>query len=235
MHFSENNEAKPEDPFTRNPPRVATGLLSFFLPASLREPILGDLEEEFTHLLLSSGSAARGLRWYWWQVVKNAGHFFWEQRGTAMAYLISVAFFIFMLGLVVLTSGFGQWYLMPPVIILTVPTSLLLGIGATSIKAAKNAISLSFSESTEHSSQAIRMAVRFLHVTGNQFLLVSSVGVVVGIVQVLMMASSDPSIISEASIYNRYAMVILPLFYGIIFKSVLYSAEQKLVGRYLDA
>lgn len=235
MQFSEENKLKHEDPHKRNPPHAATQILAFFLPASLREPILGDLEEEYTHLFQSSASAAHGLRWYWWQVAQNVGHFFWKQRGTAMAYLISVAFFIFMFGMAVLTSGFGQWYLMPPVIILTVPTSLLLGIGASSIQAAKNAFSLSFSESTEHSPQVIRMAVRFLSVTGNQFLLVSGIGVVVGVVQVLMMASSDPSIMEDASIYNRYAMAILPLFYGVIFKSLFYSAEQKLIGRYLDA
>lgn len=150
-----------------------------------------------------------------------------------MAYLISVFILLLSFGLAVFTSGYALWYLMPPVILLTVPASLALGIGATSVQAAKNAIGLSFSESTEHSQPAIQLAIRFLRVTGNQFLLVASIAVVLSVFQVLMMVAERPEILEEASRFNRYAMALLPLFYGVIFKSLFYSAEQKLIGRYI--
>ncbi|MEZ5492302.1 MAG: hypothetical protein R3F50_18620 [Gammaproteobacteria bacterium] len=210
---------------------MAESMLSFFLPAVMREPLLGDLEEEFQFRLESSNSSAV-YRWYWAQVLKSTCLFIWIQRGAGMAFFLSVIFFLFVLGAALFTAEFGLWLVSPPVILLLVPTSLILGIGATSSQAAKNAFMLSFSESDQHSRQQIDLASRFLHVTGNQFLLVGGVAFFLGVILLLVSFSQNPLLISEGAQYARYGVALLPLFYGMIFKCLFYSAEQKLAWKY---
>ena len=149
-----------------------------------------------------------------------------------MAYLISVIFFGLIFALGVATGGYGLWYIMPPPLIATIPASLLLGIGATSVQAAKTAFKLSFSDSGEQPSQSVDLARRFLHVTGNQFLLVAGVVFFMSSIQWLFAFSQDPELISDPSHYATYGFAILPLFYGTAFKCLFYSAEQKLIWKY---
>lgn len=52
------------------PPRLATWLLSRFLPEDVREPFVGDLEEGFREVLEARGPAAAG-RWYWSEALRG--------------------------------------------------------------------------------------------------------------------------------------------------------------------
>jgi len=217
-----------------SPPFLAKELLSFFLPANVRDPILGDLEEEFGLRVCSNNNLVAVYRWYWWQVLQSSCLYFWQQRGTGMAYLISIAFFVLMFGLAIFTTSFGPSFLIPPVIIAIIPTSLALGIGATSFQASKNAIKLSFSDAEEPPTEIVSLACRFLHVTGNQFLFVAGAVFFMGSIQVLFSFSANPELLSDPSHYARYGFAMLPLFYGMIFKCLFYSAEQKLLGRYVS-
>ena len=149
-----------------------------------------------------------------------------------MAYLISVIFFGLIFGLGVATTDFGLWFILPPPLIATIPASLLLGIGATSAQAAKTAFKLSFSDTTEQSTQNIELAQRFLRVTGNQFLLVSGVVFFMGTIQLLFRFSQDAELINNPSHYAAFGFAILPFFYGIMFKCLFYSAEQKLMWKF---
>lgn len=230
---TENPVVSPNGPGILAPPALASSILSFFLPASLREPVLGDLEEEFVARLLA-GSVGQSNKWYWWQALQSSCLFFWQQRGTGMAFLISVILFILMLGLALMTSQFGLWLISPPVIILTVPTALILGIGATSFKAAKSAMAMSFSDAGAVSQANVNLATRFLRVTGNQFLLVSGVAFFLGFIQLLINFSQNPELMTDSTHYARYGIAMLPLFYGMIFKCLFYSAEQKLLWKYAE-
>ena len=151
-----------------------------------------------------------------------------------MAYLISVILFIMMIGLALMTSQFGLWLISPPVIILTVPTALVLGIGATSFQAAKSALRMSFGDPISNSPQEVNLAVRFLRVTGNQYLLVSGVAFFLGIIQLMITLSQTPELLNNSAHYARYGIAMLPLFYGMIFKCLFYSAEQKLLWKYAE-
>ena len=151
-----------------------------------------------------------------------------------MAYLISVLFFGLMFALAIITGGFGLWYVMPPPLLATIPVSLLLGIGATSVEAAKTAIKLSFRDSSKQPAQSVELATRFLKVTGNQFLLVSSVVFFMSVIQWLFSFSQNPERLSDPSHYATLGFAILPLFYGAAFKCLFYSAEQKLQWKYVE-
>lgn len=215
-----------------SPPGLASGVLSFFLPAALREPVLGDLEEEFAQRVYSNKNLLEVYRWYWWQALKSSCLFFWQQRGTGMAYLISAVFFVFMFGLAIFTTSFGPLFMVVPVIIATIPTSIALGIGATSFQAAKTALWLSFSDSDNHPPQGVSLACRFLHVAGNQFLFVAGAVFFLGFIQIMFNFSQNPELLGDPSHYARYGFAMLPLFWGMIFKCLFYSAEQKLLWKY---
>jgi hypothetical protein len=60
-------------PYAIEPPRAATWLVSLFTLARETESILGDLLEEFSDLVSSSG-AAFARRWYWRQTLKTVVH-----------------------------------------------------------------------------------------------------------------------------------------------------------------
>ena len=231
---AEQQFTKPNCAGTPNPPSFAKNLLSFFLPAALREPILGDLEEEFAYRLYSNNRFIDVNRWYWWQALKSSCLFFWQQRGTTMAYLVSVIIFSLLIGLAVVTSTYSSWLVSPPILIFILPISLVLGIGATSFQAAKVALKLSFSDSNEYSPQTVSLAHRFLHVTGNQFLFVAGISFFLGIANVFIIFSQNPELLDDPVHYIRYGVGVLSLFYGLIFKCLFYSAEQKLLWKYLS-
>jgi hypothetical protein len=60
-------------PYSVEPPRTATWLVSLFTLAGESESILGDLLEEFSYLASNSG-AAFARRWYWRQALKTIAH-----------------------------------------------------------------------------------------------------------------------------------------------------------------
>ena len=55
------------------PSRIAVWLLKLFAPREQAEPILGDLFEEFSQLVLTSGVAS-ARRWHWRQTTKTIAH-----------------------------------------------------------------------------------------------------------------------------------------------------------------
>lgn len=57
------------------PPRFAIWLVNLFTAGEEAESILGDLVEEFSHLVSKSG-VAFARRWYWRQTVKTIAHLF---------------------------------------------------------------------------------------------------------------------------------------------------------------
>ena len=57
------------------PPRFAIWLVNLFTAGEEAESILGDLVEEFSHLVTKSG-VAFARRWYWRQTVKTIAHLF---------------------------------------------------------------------------------------------------------------------------------------------------------------
>lgn len=53
------------------PSRLAEKLLYLFLPKEQREHVPGDLEEEFTTIILPKFGPRFARFWYWWQVIRS--------------------------------------------------------------------------------------------------------------------------------------------------------------------
>lgn len=150
-----------------------------------------------------------------------------------MAYFVSVIFFLLVIVLAIVTADAGAWLISPPVLLAVVPASILLGVGATSPQAAKAAVRLSFSDAEGTQPEIAVLARRFLQVTGNQFLCVATALFLMGVVLLLVGMSESPEWLSEPARFLRFGTAILPLFYGMIFKCLFYSAEQKLAWKYV--
>jgi len=71
-----------------SPPRAAKFIL-LLVPKRHREHLIGDLEEEYTAMLLPEYGVRRARIWYWWQVAISIGPLLWVQirRGVAIAWL----------------------------------------------------------------------------------------------------------------------------------------------------
>jgi DNA-binding CsgD family transcriptional regulator len=71
-HFTiENEEA-------RRPPEFARFLL-LLVPKKYRENLLGDLDEEFTTIVLPDYGARKARLWYWWQMIASIAPIVWAQ------------------------------------------------------------------------------------------------------------------------------------------------------------
>jgi len=74
--------------YPTSPPKVAK-LILLLVPKRCRENLIGDLEEEYTTILLPEYGARRARAWYWWQVALSIGPLLWAQvkRGLAVAWV----------------------------------------------------------------------------------------------------------------------------------------------------
>lgn len=214
------------------PLKIPQAILSFSLPAELRDPVIGDLNEEFLQRSMLENSLVAPVYWYWVQATKSACVFIWQQRGTGMAYFFSVVFFIVMMMLSMATSQFGFWLISPPIFIGLFPLAFVMGIGATSMQACKLGLKASFSDASGHTDEELGLARKFLNVTGNQFLLVAGVIFFLGVIQLLVSFSQNPAMLDDPMRFARYGIALIPLFYGMIFKCLFYSAEQKVLWKY---
>jgi hypothetical protein len=85
------------------PPRIAAWLITLFTPAEETESILGDLLEEYSYLVSTSGLAF-GWRWYWRQTLQTIAHF---RAGFGVAPWSTLALVV--AGLLLIRFGF-EWY-----------------------------------------------------------------------------------------------------------------------------
>lgn len=72
------------------PPRLAVWLLDLFTPPSQSEAIPGDLFEEFTTAVSTSGSRT-ARRWYWRQVVNTVAHLMGREFRTSPWAIVATA------------------------------------------------------------------------------------------------------------------------------------------------
>ena len=71
-----------------SPPKAAKFIL-LLVPRRHRENLIGDLEEEYTTILLPEYGVRKARTWYWWQVTISIGPLLWAQikRAAVAAWL----------------------------------------------------------------------------------------------------------------------------------------------------
>ncbi|XOV80349.1 MAG: hypothetical protein ACFHVJ_05190 [Aestuariibacter sp.] len=123
-----------------------------------------------------------------------------------------------------LTGGLLNFYNLPS-ILLVFPTSILFGIGATSLESAKLALSICFKKVQAEPNQELQNAVRFLNTTGN-----SAVYLGIGaFFFALVSVGSNLMKIYESmpeSIGSAIVIIVLAPMYSAYIKLICFVGEQ---------
>ncbi len=211
-------------------PKLAQCILTLFLPATIRESILGDLEEEALDLMHHQNKRQVHL-WYWRQVFLTSCIYGFKQRGSTMAYFFGLLFFIVIQAVTMLmTANDVSLFFNGPSFIVVVPLAIVLGITSTSVSSSKLALRLVFIDEQSWEEKEVRSACRFLRVAGNQFILLGLIGLIMGTVAI---AESAELALAKGWMGQAIAVCFLTLLYALLGKSLFYSAEQKLINKYL--
>lgn len=205
------------------PPELTTKLLNWALPESLRDPVLGDLFEEFQQQSLINPNLAR--RWYRKQAVRSAIQFLWKTKRGLFMFLFSVLVFVGFSYMGMWFAGEPSMFVDIPSILLVVPASIAFAIGATSWQNFKQGFRFLFDEEVEASQQQLKGACTVFRVLGNSAIFSGVVTTLIGAVAIG--SNLEPENFRD-HFGPAFAVCILTLMYGFMIKTISYVAEQKL-------
>jgi hypothetical protein len=213
-------------------PRGMEKLLYLILPSELRDPLMGDLHEEFGEQVVPRYGPSKARWWYRRQVLKSIRYYIFKKRGDIMFFLLSVLVFI---GLSVLAglmgSGLRMIINLPSLIGVIVP-SFIFALAATSFQSWKRCLKLLLLNLDGPSKKEVFECSRFLKVFGNMCVIMGGYFSLLGIIQLL--TGIDFRSANSEVMYHAFSVALIALFYGIALKSIFYVADQRLQNKFLD-
>jgi hypothetical protein len=206
------------------PPQLVERLLRWTLPEALKEPILGDLAEEFQQKRYQNTVNAR--RWYIRQALTTSNHYIWQtKRGLVMFSLSIVVFTALSIMALWFSSGDLSMFLDVPSLLLIFPPSILFALGVTSVNDMKNGFASLFDDEINLSKLELVRAKQFFDVMGNSAMFMGAFTTFIGAIAIgSNLAAEDFS----TAFGPAFAVCILVLMYSSGFKTVCYVASQKI-------
>ena len=203
------------------PPRIANKFLSWALPQSLVEPVLGDLSEEYIQRF-SDGQPLKARLWYWRQAIKSGIQFMFKtQRGFVM-FIFSILLFLGLTFMAMALGGGTGMYIDIASVLVVFPPAIAFTYASTSAHDVKIAFTTLFSGDTSQKEQDYRTSRRVFSVLGNS-------GLLLGLFMTFIGWVAMGSNMKDMSHFGTaFAVSILTLIYGIALKMLCYVAEQKL-------
>ena len=203
------------------PPKVASQFLSWALPEHIKEPVLGDLSEEYLQRITNHKLLAVNY-WYWRQAVKSGTQFMFKtQRGFIMFIFSILVFLGFTLMAMLLAGGVGMYIDMQSILIVF-PPALAFTIASTSINDVKQAIAVLLSNDSNQDEQVYGLSKRVFSVLGNS-------GLVLGVFMTFIGWVAIGTNMDNINDFGpAFAISILTLVYGLALKMLCYVAEQKI-------
>jgi len=203
------------------PPKIPSQFLSWTLPENIKEPVLGDLSEEYLQRL-SKNTRSTANYWYWRQAIKSGSQFMLKtQRGFIMFIFSMLLFFGFTLMAMLLGGGIVMYIDMQSILIV-LPSALAFTFASTSIHDVKKAISVLLSNDIHQDEQVYRLSKRIFSILGNS-------GLVLGVFMTLIGWVAMGTNLDNLNAFGpAFAISILTIVYGLALKMVCYVAEQKL-------
>lgn len=202
------------------PPRLAEALLEKVLPVQLKEPVLGDLEEEFHQIQLSRSKQACQL-WYWRQALITSFHYANQTQKALIMFVVSVVLFAALTLFAMELSGGVAMFVDVPSIIITLPPALAFTIAVTSVADFKRALGNLLSGHVD-SLRQVKSSVKVFDVLGNTSLWLG------GLMTLLGWVSMGSHIKEVEVIGPAFAVSILTFMYAMGIKVVCYVAAQRL-------
>ena len=212
------------------PPKVAELILTWSLPAVIRDQLIGDLYEEFYELLEGGTDPVRAHFWFWRQSLSTTLLYLWKEKGGLMAFVVSIFIFGGITLLAMILGSELKHYWDGASFLIVIPPAIAFGIAASSIKAYKDSLSLSFVDHVEVDKRDAIGACRFLTVTGTTAMYLGFFTTMIGWVAMAanIKAEEFVDVIGPA-----FAVSVLTIMYGMILKVLCYTAENKIRFRYL--
>tara|TARA_Y100001968_G_scaffold307808_1_gene325976 strand:- start:1376 stop:2035 length:660 start_codon:yes stop_codon:yes gene_type:complete len=204
-----------------SPPRIAEALLERVLPVDLKEPLLGDLEEEFQQIQFNQSKQACQI-WYWRQALLTSFHFFNQTQKALIMFAFSVLFFAALTIFAMELSGGTSMFFDVPSLIITLPPALVFTLAVTSPGNVKQAFSCLFSGHVESLKQ-VKNSVMVFDVLGTSCLWLGALMTLLGWV------AMGSSIEEVAVIGPAFAVSVLTLMYAMGIKLVCYVASQRII------
>ena len=204
-----------------SPPRIAEALLERVLPVDLKEPLLGDLEEEFQQIQFNQSKQACQI-WYWRQALLTSFHYFNQTQKALIMFAFSVLFFAALTIFAMELSGGTSMFFDVPSLIITLPPALVFTLAVTSPGNVKQAFSGLFSGHVESLKQ-VKNSVMVFDVLGTSCLWLGALMTLLGWV------AMGSSIEEVAVIGPAFAVSVLTLMYAMGIKLVCYVASQRII------
>lgn len=214
-------------PNYQHPPKMFERFLRWTLPAELKEPLLGDLSEEFQHLQQLHSASAK--HWYVKQALRTANQFIWQTKRGIVMFIISILVFLFFSFMALWFSVDGSislTFVDIPSLLLVFPPAILFAIGVTSVKDMKNALAVLFNDELQLSNLELTSAKQFYNVLGNSAVLMGIFTTFIGAVAIAVNIENVAEEFGPA-----FGVCILVLLYGFGLKTLSYVAEQKVQYR----
>ena len=211
------------NPITTQPPVWPGRFLQWALPSALKEPILGDLEEEFLSRAQINPNAAK--RWYQQQAMRSAFQFLWKTKRGLMMFIFSLVVFggLTVMALV-LGGGIDMFIDIPSALLVFIP-SIVFALAATSSKTLSQGVNALLNEESQFDKQTLTNARLSFKVLGQTAILT---GIFSSLIGAIAIGSHLQAGDFSTTFGPAFAVCILTLTYGFGIKTICYVAEQKL-------
>lgn len=148
-----------------------------------------------------------------------------------MAFVVSILIFIAISGFAMVLGGGIYLFVDVPSLVIVLPPAIAFGIAASSVKAAKDSLTLAFVDQLEVDAKAAGNACGFLQITGNTALYLGAFTTLIGWVS---MAANIKAEEFSTMIGPAFAVSLLTMVYALMVKLLCYTAGQKIRFRYLS-
>lgn len=206
-----------------NPPRIIEKFLNWTLPKELKEPILGDLAEEY--LSLAKRTPLKANYWYTRQALNTGLQFIIKTKRGLIMFLLGMIVFVAVTAMAMVMGGEIAMFINVPSLIIVFPPALMLTLASTSKQSRNHAMKLLFSEDADLNHTQLSAAKHVFTIFGNMNLFMGWIGVVIG--AVAMASNIEPESFSQV-FGPAFAVCLLTLFYALLIKALCYAAEAKI-------
>lgn len=206
-----------------HPPRAISGFLSWALPASIREPVLGDLEEAFGDKYQKHGMLSANL-WYLRQALCSGFSFMLQTQRSVVMFILAMIFFLLMTLFAMHISSGVSLFIDIPTFLIVFPPALILTCAATSYGEVKRAFGILINANRSYNHEHYKRSILVFSTLGNT-------GLILGMFMMLIGVIAIGNVIEDFSSFApALSVAILSLLYGVAIKLLSYVAQQKMIS-----
>jgi hypothetical protein len=206
-----------------NPPKLIENFLHWTLPNELKDPVLGDLAEEYLVLKMEKPYMAN--YWYTRQALSTGLQFLSKTKRGLIMFLLGMIVFVSMIAMAMILSGEIMMFVDIPSFLIVVPPAFMLTLASSSKLSRSHAIKILFSESVNLNKAELNSAKQIFTTFGNLSMLMGGIGVIIGAIS--MASNIEPETLSKV-FGSAFAICVLTLFYALLIKALCYAAEAKI-------